>query len=116
MSRLCWIRKQAKSCALPFPSGLQKLCSTLQDIYGLQETDKLTVALDNFFTFQRGSLTIQEIDVEFNARCMSQYQHVRTLILKISRSNNRERESLAHENNFTQKELDHYYQDGDRGL
>ncbi|CAE8654026.1 unnamed protein product, partial [Polarella glacialis] len=48
------------------PSGLQRLCQELRSIYGLQDQDKTTVALDSFYEFRRGHLPLAEYAQEFD--------------------------------------------------
>ncbi len=50
------------------PSGLQFLCQALRAIYGLQDQDKTTVALDSFCEFKRGHLGLAEFAQEFDHR------------------------------------------------
>ncbi|CAE8583524.1 unnamed protein product [Polarella glacialis] len=50
------------------PSGLQFLCQALRAIYGLQDQDRTTVALDSFYEFKRGHLGLAEFAQEFDHR------------------------------------------------
>ncbi|CAE8595274.1 unnamed protein product [Polarella glacialis] len=106
------------------PYGLQFLCQALRAIYGLQDQDRTTVALDSFYEFKRGHLGLAEFAQEFDHRYesaedeaglqmndtgktyffadiklqmrgdMSRYQEIRTLVLKLARANDKDKETL----------------------
>ncbi|CAE8631127.1 unnamed protein product [Polarella glacialis] len=54
------------------PSGLQRFCLAWRSIYGLQDQDKTTVALDSFYEFRRGQLPLAEYAQEFDHRYESE--------------------------------------------
>ncbi|CAE8674707.1 unnamed protein product, partial [Polarella glacialis] len=128
------------------PSGLQFLCQALRAIYGLQDQDRTTVALDSFYEFKRGHLGLAEFAQEFDHRYesaeeeaglqmndtgktyfflrgsglgdkiiediklqmrgdMSRYQEIRTLVLKLARANDKDKETL----NMYQDQTDFNY-------
>ncbi|CAE8698987.1 unnamed protein product, partial [Polarella glacialis] len=128
------------------PSGLQFLCQALRAIYGLQDQDRTTVALDSFYEFRRGHLGLAEFAQEFDHRYesaedeaglqmndtgktyfflrgsglgdkiiediklqmrgdMSRYQEIRTLVLKLARANDKDKETL----NMYQDQTDFNY-------
>ncbi|CAE8689120.1 unnamed protein product, partial [Polarella glacialis] len=128
------------------PSGLQFLCQALRAIYGLQDQDRTTVALDSFYEFKRGHLGLAEFAQEFDHRYesaedeaglqmndtgktyfflrgsglgdkiiediklqmrgdMSRYQELRTLVLKLARANDKDKETL----NMYQDQTDFNY-------
>ncbi|CAE8737965.1 unnamed protein product, partial [Polarella glacialis] len=127
------------------PSGLQFLCQALRAIYGLQDQDRTTVALDSFYEFKRGHLGLAEFAQEFDHRYesaedeaglqmndtgktyflrgsglgdkiiediklqmrgdMSKYQEIRTLVLKLARANDKDKETL----NMYQDQTDFNY-------
>ncbi|CAE8738763.1 unnamed protein product, partial [Polarella glacialis] len=128
------------------PSGLQFLCQALRAIYGLQNQDRTTVALDSFYEFKRGHLGLAEFAQEFDHRYesaedeaglqmnatgktyfflrgsglgdkiiediklqmrgdMSRYQEIRTLVLKLARANDKDKETL----NLYQDQTDFNY-------
>ncbi|CAE8626795.1 unnamed protein product [Polarella glacialis] len=128
------------------PSGLQFLCQALRAIYGLQDQDRATVALDSFYEFKRGHLGLAEFAQEFDHRYesaedeaglqmndtgktyfflrgsglgdkiiediklqmrgdMSRYQEIRTLVLKLARANDKDKETL----NMYQDQTDFHY-------
>ena len=49
-------------------SGIERLRKALTDKYGLDKENITTVALDKFFEFHRGNLTLQEYLAEFDQR------------------------------------------------
>ena len=51
------------------PRGTQALIRSLISSYGLDEQDRITAALDGFFEFRRGKLSLQEYCSKFDARC-----------------------------------------------
>ncbi|CAE8584269.1 unnamed protein product, partial [Polarella glacialis] len=128
------------------PSGLQFLCQALRAIYGLQDQDRTTVALDSFYEFKRGHLGLAEFAQEFDHRYesaedeaglqmndtgktyfflrgsglgdkiiediklqmrgdMSRYQEIRTLVLKLARASDKDKETL----NMYQDQTDFNY-------
>ncbi|CAE8722833.1 unnamed protein product, partial [Polarella glacialis] len=128
------------------PSGLQFLCQALRAIYGLQDQDRTTVALDSFYEFKRGHLGLAEFAQEFDHRYesaedeaglqmndpgktyfflrgsglgdkiiediklqmrgdMSRYQEIRTLVLKLARAIDKDKETL----NMYQDQTDFNY-------
>ena len=50
------------------PSGMERLIANLVERYGLDDQDTVTVALDHFFDYRRGDLSLQEYVNEFVIR------------------------------------------------
>ena len=50
------------------PSGVQALCNALRDAFGQSDQDLVSKALESFFEFRRGKLSLQEYAVEWDMR------------------------------------------------
>ena len=50
------------------PSGVQALCNALRDAFGLSEQELVSKAIEDFFEFKRGKLSLAEYSIEWDAR------------------------------------------------
>ena len=50
------------------PSGVQALCNALRDAFGLSDQELVSKAIEDFFEFKRGKLSLAEYSIEWEAR------------------------------------------------
>ena len=50
------------------PSGVQALCNALRDAFGLSDQELVSKAIEDFFEFKRGKLSLAEYSIEWDAR------------------------------------------------
>ncbi|CAE7220811.1 unnamed protein product, partial [Symbiodinium sp. CCMP2456] len=50
------------------PSGVQALCNALRDAFGLSDQELVSKAIEEFFEFKRGKLSLAEYSIEWDAR------------------------------------------------
>ena len=50
------------------PSGVQALCNALRDAFGLSDQELVSKAIEDFFEFKRGKLSLAEYSIEWDSR------------------------------------------------
>ena len=50
------------------PSGIQALCNSLKDAFGVSDQEMVSQSIEAFFEFRRGKMSFQEYAIEFDIR------------------------------------------------